>query len=119
MIAESALYEIARWQGIAWTFVDALCVALVLACLDIVRRREGRSRAWLRWALLAFSLALSPLVFLAPGRREFFRSEVAVVSLHFAALLLSLIDIPRVLAFLRRLEASSQSETARSHASNR
>lgn len=110
MIAEATLYEIARWQGITWTLVDAVCVALVLACLDIVRRREGRGRAWVRWALLALSLCLSPLVFLAPDRRAFFRTEVVVVSLHFAALLLCLVDIPALLDFLRRLEAAVQGE---------
>lgn len=104
MIAESTLYEIARWQGIAWTLVDAICVALVLASLDIVRRRENLRRARPRWLLLALSLCLSPLVFIASDRREFFRAEVTIVSLHFAALLSCLTDIPFVLAFLARLE---------------
>lgn len=103
--AEATLLVLARYQAFAWTIVDAICVALVLDGLDLLRRREGRGRAWWRWALLAASLVCFPYVLLAPDRAAFFYREAVVVSLHFAALLLGASDVPRLVRLLRRLES--------------
>ena len=95
---EKEYMRVTKIEGVLWTVADLVLVFYLLRLADHVRKKDGQTKATVRWTVFFITLLASPFLLLTSEPASFFRLEIVICTTHFLVILYSIVMEGRRLA---------------------